>query len=72
MTPNNMEKEECKILGRWSICEEITHVQGQRRSPSKMVGGVKSHLASNPIPARDIQRAQTKLVYTRIQGSHRD
>ena len=23
----------------WSNCEEITYVQGQRRSPSKMIGG---------------------------------
>ena len=44
----------------WSDCEEIPHVQEQRRSPSKMVGGVKSHLESNPIPARDAQKARTK------------
>ena len=31
-----------------------------RRSPSKMVGGAKSHLESNPIPTRDARRAQTK------------
>ena len=30
--------------------EEIYHVQGQRRSPSKMVGGAKSHLESTPFP----------------------
>ena len=29
-----------------------------------MVGGAKSHLESKPIPARDAQRAQTKLVCT--------
>ena len=33
-----------------------------------MVGGVKSRLESNPIPARDTQRAQTNLVHTRTQG----
>ena len=38
---------------RWSDFEEIPHVQGQRKSPSKMVGGVKSHLESNLIPTRD-------------------
>ena len=27
---------------------------------SKMVGGVKQHLETNPIPARDAQRVQTK------------
>ena len=36
----------------WNDFEEITHVQG-KRSSSRMVGGVKSHLGSNPIPARD-------------------
>ena len=72
MTSNNMEKEECKILGCWSGYEEIPHIQGQKRSPSKMVGGAKSHLASNYIPARDAHRARTNLVCTRIQGSHRD
>ena len=45
---------------------------GQRRSPSKMVGGANSHLESNPIPAGDVQRAQTNLVRTRTQGPHRD
>ena len=38
----------------------IPHVQGQRRSPYKTVGGVKSHLESNPRPARNAQRAQTR------------
>ena len=31
-----------------------------RRSPSKMLGGVKLCLESNPIHAKDVQRAQTK------------
>ena len=56
----------------WSGCEEIIHVQGQRRSPSKTVGGANSHLESNPIPARDAQRAHTNLVCTRTQRPHRD
>ena len=56
----------------WSSCEEILHAQGQKRSSSKMVGGVNSCLESNPIPARDVQRAQTNLVCTRTQGPHRD
>ena len=56
----------------WSDFEEITPIQGQRRSPSKMVGGAKSHLKSNPIPTRDAQRAQIYLVCTRTQKSHRD
>ena len=32
-----------------------------------MVGGANSYLESNPIPTRDAQRAQTKLVHTRTQ-----
>ena len=47
--------------------KKISHIQGQRRSPSKTVGGVKSHLESNPLPTRDAQRVQTKLVHTRTQ-----
>ena len=56
----------------WIQPKKITQVQGQRRSPSKKVGGVKSHLESNPIPARDTWRAQTNLVHTRAQRTHRD
>ena len=29
---------------QWSDLEEIPYIQGQRRSPSKMVEGAKSHL----------------------------
>ena len=56
----------------WIPPEEDTHIEGQRRNPSKMVGGTKSRLESNPIRTRDTQRAQTNLVHTRTQGSHRD
>ena len=56
----------------WRGFEEIPHVQGKRRSPSKTVGGAKLHLESNPIPARDAQRAQTNPVNTRTQEPHRD
>ena len=52
--------------------KKIPHIQGQRNRPSKMVGGVNSHLESNPVPARGAQRAQTNLVHTRTQGPHRD
>ena len=54
-------------MQRWGSCEEISHVQGQRRSPSKMVRRAKSCLESNLIHARDAQKAQTKLVCTRTQ-----
>ena len=40
--------------------KKIPHVQRQRGSPKKTVGGAKSRLESNPIPARDAWRAQTK------------
>ena len=59
-------------MRRYPTFEEITHVQGQRRSPSKMVGGMKSHLESNPISTRDTQRVQTNLGHTRTQIIHRD
>ena len=52
--------------------KKISHIQGQRRSPSKTVGGVKSRLESNPLPTRDVQRVQTKLVHTRTWRLNRD
>ena len=45
---------------RSSSCEERPHIEGQR-NPSKIVGGANSRLESNPIPARDAQRAQTNM-----------
>ena len=56
-------------LWHWSNFEEIPHVQWQRRSHSKTVGGAKLYLESNPTPTRD---AQTNLLYTRAQRPHRD
>ena len=41
--------------------EKIPHAQWQRRNSSKMVGGAKLHLESNPITTRDTWRAQTTL-----------
>ena len=52
--------------------KKILHIQGQWRTHSKMIRGVKSCLESNPIPNRDTQRAQTNPVHTRTQRSHRD
>ena len=43
----------------WTPPKEIPHVQEQRRS-TKMVGGAKLHLKSNPITTRDTWRAETK------------
>ena len=39
--------------------KNIPHIQGQSRRPSKMVGGAKSRLVSNPIPTRDVQLKKT-------------
>ena len=44
----------------WIPPKKYAHGQRQRRSLSKMIGGAKLHLESNPIHTRDIQRAQTK------------
>ena len=52
--------------------KKIPHAQGQRRSPSKMVGGAKLCLQSNPIPTGDAWRAQTNLEHTRTQRPHKD
>ena len=46
-------------------------IQGQRRSPRKIVGGSESCLQSNPTPARDTQKAQINLVCTRTQRLQR-
>ena len=42
--------------------KKIPHFQGQRRSRSQMVGGAKSCLESNSIPAREARRAQRKTT----------
>ena len=44
----------------WIPLKKISHIQGQRRHPSKMVGDEKLCLQSNLTPARDAWRAQTK------------
>ena len=54
------------------IAVKRREAKGKGEAPSKMVGGAKSHLESNPIPARDAWRAQTNPVHTRTQRPHRD
>ena len=71
-SPSKMVGARAAVALHSSNCEEIPHIQEQRRSPRKMVEGVKSHLESNPIPARNGQRAQTNLVRTRTQRPHRN
>ena len=41
---NDFEHYLASVYQHWSDCEEIPHIQGQRRSPTKMVGEAKSHL----------------------------
>ena len=61
-TPTLQLAAEQPLTGEcWSPPKNISHILGQRRSPSKMVGGVKSCLESNLRPTRDAQRAQTNL-----------
>ena len=48
--------------------KKIPHVQGQKRSPSKMVGGAKLHLESNPIPAWDTWRLKHTLCTSGPRG----
>ena len=60
-TPKLQLTAEVPLTGEgWIPPKKYTHVQRQRRSLSKMIGGGKLHLESNPIHIRDIQRAQTK------------
>ena len=63
---------ERKVLELQCLKRHIPHIQGQRRSLSKMVGGAKSHLEPNPLSIRDTQEVQTNLVHTRTQRCHRD
>ena len=52
--------------------KKTPYIQGQRRNLSKITGGVKTHLESNPTATRDAQRAQTNLVHIGTQRPHRD
>ena len=50
--------------------KKIRHVQGQRRSPRKMVEGGKLHLESNPIASEMLRGLKQNLAHTR--RPHRD
>ena len=52
--------------------KKIPHIQGQRRSPNKMVGGAKSCLESNPILTGDAWRTQTKPCVQQDAETPRD
>ena len=68
----NLLLNNCRQENVGSHQKKTTHIQGQRRSPSKMVGGAKSCLESNSIPARDTLRAQTYLVCTEPRDLHQN
>ena len=50
----------CRQENAGSHQKNVPHIQGQSRSPIKMIWGAKVCLESNPIPTRDAWRAQTK------------
>ena len=50
--------------------KKITHIQGQSRSPSKTVGGVKPHLESSPISTRHSEGSNK--TFCAPGDSHRD
>ena len=47
--------------------KKTPHIQGQRRSPNKMVGVAILHLELNTTPARNAWRARQHPVPTRTQ-----
>ena len=53
----------------WIPPKKDTHIQGQRRSPNKVVGQAKLCLESKPIPTRDAQRTQTKPCVLQDPGT---
>ena len=52
--------------------KKTPHVQGQSRSPRKIVGGVKSQLESNPITCQRHSEVSYKPCAHRTQRPHRD
>ena len=60
-SPSRMVGARAAAVQCWSDSEEDTHIQEQRRSPSKMVGGAKSHLESNPILSEELRGLKQTL-----------
>ena len=56
---NNHQQES---VGSHSHTQKIPHVQGQKRSSSKMVGGAKLHVESNPIHTRGSSEGSNKIL----------
>ena len=51
--------------------KKIHHIQGQRRSHNKMVGGVKSCLESKLRPPEMLRGFKQNLMWTRTWGTHK-
>ena len=58
-TPHLLLSTWTAVTQCWSDCEEISHIQGKRRSPRKMVRGARLRLETNPITFRDTQSSNT-------------
>ena len=65
-----LNNHQLENVGSHQKKKKISYVQGQRRSPSKMVGGEKSHLESNCNPPEMLRGLKQNLVHTR--RSHRN
>ena len=60
-TPKLQLATEQPLTGEcWIPSKKDTPRPRANEKPQKMVGGAKLHFESNPIPAREAQRAQTK------------
>ena len=55
----------------WIPPKEIPHIQRQRRSPPKMVGGAKLCLKLNLFPPETLRGHKQNLVHNRTQGPHK-
>ena len=72
-TPKLQLAAEQPLAGKcWIPPKKIPHVQGQRRSPNKMVGGAKLRLESNPILTGDAWMTQTKPCVQQDAETPRD
>ena len=64
---SQLAAEQRSIWKCWNPPKKILHIQGQRSSLTKMVGGAQLCLKSNLIPARDVAGHKQKLVCCRTQ-----
>ena len=64
------QRNPSKMVSTGPAVRRYSTSKGKGEAPARWWwwGGLNSHLESNPIPARDSQRAQTNVVWTRTQG----